>query len=516
MRALADYKRVVSYIYQYDNQVKNNNVGFARIETRGDQCKITIHMRVSQTATQSYQAYLYCWYKNQLRCIPIGTIVFEAGIGDLKVVSDPQHLMSTDYTMQDMSGIIVPISDHKFLGTQWDDREIKFKEFVIDREKQSEETKHPFVVLPGEKKFVQEEDVKAAETVVQQVQPEQEEVHIDSIEEEEIPITVEEQVEESTQTEEMEQQEMQVEPDSYEESQEVTSYESQEYDSDEENDEMEDSQEYSDSSEESMDILDEQAREYFSQMLQQMIDNSASATAAATAVEEEQQQEENTEASSIPSYEESMDYDNVWHCSSDEEYEEIQVEIMNLENHIKQLEQVAEEWKNKSEELKKQEMEKLEYENQIREEMHLNEKLYGDEEEGELHQQSLDSNQNLFRPSSVISRIFAKYPKITPFSDKRVVDCIKLDPQDLGIFPMENWILANNSFLLHGYYSYRHLIFVKMKKEKGYEYLLGVPGVNHSREQFMAKMFGFDRFQCLSNQEAQPGDFGYWCLNVKM
>ena len=56
-----------------------------------------------------------------------------------------------------------------------------------------------------------------------------------------------------------------------------------------------------------------------------------------------------------------------------------------------------------------------------------------------------------------------KFPVLNPFFDQEVIASVRMEPKDLGNFPMEHWYLANNSFLLHGYYYYRHLLFMKMK-----------------------------------------------------
>ena len=116
-----------------------------------------------------------------------------------------------------------------------------------------------------------------------------------------------------------------------------------------------------------------------------------------------------------------------------------------------------------------------------------------------------------------IERIFARYPGMYPFEDDEIVECVKLEPQDIGILPMEKWILANNSFLLHGYYTYRHLIFAKLRGENVKDnYILGVPGLYRDRERFMAGMFGFDKFKGVRGTERDYGEFGYWYMNLDL
>lgn len=115
-----------------------------------------------------------------------------------------------------------------------------------------------------------------------------------------------------------------------------------------------------------------------------------------------------------------------------------------------------------------------------------------------------------------IKRVLDGYPRMYPFEDDEVIDCIKLEPHDIGIFPMDKWPLANNSFLLHGYYTYRHLIFARLKRNNSIRYILGVPGIFRDRERFMAKMFGFNNFKGVRNKPLNTGEFGYWYMYLNV
>jgi hypothetical protein len=111
-------------------------------------------------------------------------------------------------------------------------------------------------------------------------------------------------------------------------------------------------------------------------------------------------------------------------------------------------------------------------------------------------------------------RFFDNYPRIYPFEDNEIISCVKIEPKDIGLLPKELWPISNNSFLLHGFYSYHHLIFAKMKNRFGCRYIIGIPGIYHGREQFMAKMFGYENFKSIRKRELKQGDFGYWYLPV--
>ncbi len=100
-----------------------------------------------------------------------------------------------------------------------------------------------------------------------------------------------------------------------------------------------------------------------------------------------------------------------------------------------------------------------------------------------------------------------------PFHDDELNHCIRIEPKDFGLLPSQHWALGSNSFLLNGYYSYRHVL-LGVKEENGKRNCyLGVPGVYHRREIFMAKMFGFSLFKGVQDKKTVAiGDFGYWMM----
>ena len=135
-----------------------------------------------------------------------------------------------------------------------------------------------------------------------------------------------------------------------------------------------------------------------------------------------------------------------------------------------------------------------------------------------VNYQNEEENQssNDTKTESLAKKIFKHYPGMYPFEDDEILECVKLEPHDIGIFSMDKWPLANNSFLLHGYYTYRHLIFAKMRHNNKPKYVLGVPGIFRDRERFMANMFGFRGFKGVRNKPLGIGEFGYWYLEIKL
>ena len=142
------------------------------------------------------------------------------------------------------------------------------------------------------------------------------------------------------------------------------------------------------------------------------------------------------------------------------------------------------------------------------------------------------------RPMNAYDLLMSQLPQMYPFEDDSVAACVRLELQDIGRMPMSCWIYGSNSFLLHGYYCYRHLILAKVERKREKEesdksdannayntnseagpeivYLMGVPGIWQHRERYMASMFGFRKFRPVSRENQGSGAFGYWCVELKM
>lgn len=55
---MANYRRLISYIYAYEGGIKGKNVGFAKIENRKDQCRIQVSVRNVYVGSQDIGVYL--------------------------------------------------------------------------------------------------------------------------------------------------------------------------------------------------------------------------------------------------------------------------------------------------------------------------------------------------------------------------------------------------------------------------------------------------------------------------
>ena len=112
--------------------------------------------------------------------------------------------------------------------------------------------------------------------------------------------------------------------------------------------------------------------------------------------------------------------------------------------------------------------------------------------------------------------LLKKFPAYRPVEGTALLQSVRLEPSHIRNFPREARKLAENSFLLHSFYQYKHLVLAKKQAGEQIEYLLLVPGVFHYRDIYLASTFGFSSFlpmreECRRRQKKQ-GEFGYWYL----
>ena len=117
--------------------------------------------------------------------------------------------------------------------------------------------------------------------------------------------------------------------------------------------------------------------------------------------------------------------------------------------------------------------------------------------------------------SELTLRLMENRAKLPDFENHEIYDCVRIEPNDIGLLEMENWRLGVNSFLTHGYYNYKYLMLGKLRFQDGVvKAVLGVPGFYNNKEQYIAKIFGFDLFVPVKHTNIRTGNFGYWIVEL--
>lgn len=136
-----------------------------------------------------------------------------------------------------------------------------------------------------------------------------------------------------------------------------------------------------------------------------------------------------------------------------------------------------------------------------------------------VRSETLVRSEDPAQPDTPDSAVASQQPDTPPSSaEPDQPSAKKIGRSDIARLPRKFWPLANNSFLLHGYHNYSHLMLI----EEGGRAWLGVPGIYSPQEARAADLFGFPRFtrsfaafpELAEEERSASSDFGHWCRCV--
>lgn len=408
---MADYKRLVSYIYSYESGIRRKNVGFSRVESRNGQCKVTIHITANVSSQEPLKVYLFHREGSQLEGIHMGDMYVKNGVGDFKTETNTMSLMSSGYKLDDISGIIVFLNENKFYGSQWDDQEIRIENFFeYNKNKLNEHSD----LNPNKMTSAKEEQL-VKDIVVEPANI------TDMIMQDEL----------ASQIQEPENQEKLL----------------------------------------AAEVSEEQSVPEDTIVINEVVEKVANAVHQTFQEKSEVKQEETTTESTEEEY-----------TSQEEQAQE---------------EVAAAEYADLQESLEGMGVEDEESENIVLEASSMTNPCCCSDNYPEC-----------------VRNVLRSFPAVKPFPNSSLENWVRIEPKDIGMLPVETWILANNSFLLHGYYNYRHLLFGVLQINESPQYVIGVPGLLQSTEQTMAGMFGFHRFLSIQGDNNRQNNFGYWIQQI--
>ena len=138
----------------------------------------------------------------------------------------------------------------------------------------------------------------------------------------------------------------------------------------------------------------------------------------------------------------------------------------------------------------------------------------------EVEEQSIEETQSIEQTQGVPTvspwdTVFVNADFIDAFEDDCYYDCIEVTPEFLRTLPLHDINVVNNSFLMHGYYNFKHILLGKVcENANNTKYFIGVPGAYCNRERVMASMFGFNNFKKSHRSDYRNPYFGYWYQEI--
>lgn len=390
---MADYKRLVSYIYAYPGGVRDKNVGFAKAEVRNGQFKLTVSVKGVYTDTpELFGVYVMVDGKKHqpggFTLLKTGTVMINQGIGQYQDLFNPMNINQSGYTFEDISGIALARENEDFyrMFSLWEDCILNTEDIT----------------------FAQPEAAAASNPVAQ----------ADSEE-----VSVKEQVNRTT---------------------------------------------------------GQEAERKSAEMSGNVRE---SETVRRNAEDVSENEVEEAAVTSKPATPES--------AQSAGQQADLQQETAQM---------------------KAQQVRAMEA---VQELLFRNTNPQGTMPQNTKLQDTTPQNAKPQKEMPAFEKVFINRDFIDAFEDDYFYDCVEVTPELLKQLPIEDDAVVNNSFLVHGYYNFKHILFGKVcENDNNTRYFIGVPGMYCNRERFMASMFGFCNFKKSHRSDYSNPYFGYWYQEI--
>ena len=390
---MADYKRLVSYIYAYPGGVRDKNVGFAKAEVRNGQFKLTVSVKGVYTDTpELFGVYVMVDGKKHqpggFTLLKTGTVMINQGIGQYQDLFNPMNINQSGYTFEDISGIALARENEDFyrMFSLWEDCILNTEDIT----------------------FAQPEAAAASNPVAQ----------ADSEE-----VSVKEQVNRTT---------------------------------------------------------GQEAERKSAEMSGNVRE---SETVRRNAEDVSENEVEEAAVTSKPAIPES--------AQSAGQQADLQQETAQM---------------------KAQQVRAMEA---VQELLFRNTNPQGTMPQNTKLQDTTPQNAKPQEEMPAFEKVFINRDFIDAFEDDYFYDCVEVTPELLKQLPIEDDAVVNNSFLVHGYYNFKHILFGKVcENDNNTRYFIGVPGMYCNRERFMASMFGFCNFKKSHRSDYSNPYFGYWYQEI--
>lgn len=388
---MADYKRLVSYIYAYPGGVRDKNVGFAKAEVRNGQFKLTVSVKGVYTDTpELFGVYVMVDGKKHqpggFTLLKTGTVMVNQGIGQYQDLFNPMNINQSGYTFEDISGIALARENEDFyrMFSLWEDCILNTEDIT----------------------FAQPEAAAASNPVAQ----------ADSEE-----VSVKEQVNRT---------------------------------------------------------IGQEAERKSVEMSGNVRESETVRRNAEDVSENEVEDVVEAAVTSKPATPES--------AQSDGQQTDLQQETAQMKaQQVRAMEAVQE----------------LLFRNT--------------NPQGTMPQNTKLQNAKPQEEMPAFEKVFINRDFIDAFEDDYFYDCVEVTPELLKQLPIEDDAVVNNSFLVHGYYNFKHILFGKVcENDNNTQYFIGVPGMYCNRERFMASMFGFCNFKKSHRSDYSNPYFGYWYQEI--
>ena len=98
---MTGFRRLISYIYEYEGNVKGKNVGFVKLETRNGMCRLNVSVKKLYMGSSDMGVYLLTGRQE----IFLGDLFLRNGCGEFRTVVQLTNVQDSGETMDGCYGL---------------------------------------------------------------------------------------------------------------------------------------------------------------------------------------------------------------------------------------------------------------------------------------------------------------------------------------------------------------------------------------------------------------------------
>lgn len=113
-------KRIITYLYEYHNGKKGNNIGFLKVDLRGTECRLQLHIQETGKDTEVGKVYLVM-KGEQAEAVCLGEVTLLQGSCEMAWRFSRLRVMNSDYELSQVMGVGIQFPSGRYLASCWID-----------------------------------------------------------------------------------------------------------------------------------------------------------------------------------------------------------------------------------------------------------------------------------------------------------------------------------------------------------------------------------------------------------
>lgn len=129
---MQEYRRQIAYLHAYVHGVRMHSFGFAKAETRGMICRLSICLKgFCYPGEEAGKVYIYFYHNHRIVGIYLGSLQGQNGTFMWQGTVDSQNVLDTGIHISDTNGMWVRRPGNREYVAEWEDRPVDTARFLL-------------------------------------------------------------------------------------------------------------------------------------------------------------------------------------------------------------------------------------------------------------------------------------------------------------------------------------------------------------------------------------------------